>query len=290
MATVSLNNEYCQVQVWAKGFRVSQRSEEFQLVVPNDPSGLESLEQASLRLDWSGVLPSLYRLDENIDNEFHLSVHSDSLQLVHAAPSKDRHQRRSVVICIATLPVDWRSPRLEDSLPKVASLLRRLARVFAGQFELAPDHILHQLKIAGFLSERQFDYSKEPATGSIPWVHVAEEICKWNGIRALGTMGFSAFSANVLCCTPNTVPEPIPRGVDAICDLESGRISPHGPAIRLWAPPPRVAPPDDITAALKAIRADQEAIRREHQASQSLLEQMYRAMTEFFDEMGGRRR
>lgn len=280
------------VQVWGKGFRVSQHTEEFQLLVPADA---ERLEEHELRVDptkWGSVLKALYRLDESIfERQFFIQLSAGSVGFLAVGPTRDRNGRLSAIAVASSSPLDWGDHDLAQRIARLASLSRRILRQAQSDLDGAPEGMRSTLRDGTYLGERLFPLGAEDADLSIDWQAVAHEVSRWKGIAALSTPYLAGLGANVLVGTRHEG-ERLAR-IAGVIEPPAWKMVPLGPGIELW--PQAVEPQQevvevkteaehlaDISATLRAMHADQRDWQQKYEKDQSRLAAVLDVVSNWF--------
>lgn len=281
----------CAVQVWAKGFRITERSEEYQLIIPNLAISLEPEERRFATVDWGPILRDLYRIGDDVcAKQFFLGLTANSINFTIVRQSRDRNDRSSVIGFSGTTPINWDSSSLTMLVSRSSHLVKRLAQKFAEPLRRAPDHVRHQLKEGTFLPNREFDLSEEPLDDEVDWAPICRQLQRWNGIQGIATKHLAGLGANVLVGTRQDLVgtrQDAERadGVAAIIDLSSGEIERITDDLRLWGPPstaplpvhaePTLPRVEEIIETLKELRDDQRRIHENQQKCYSLMEAFF---------------
>lgn len=280
-ALVSNTDMVCRVQVWAKGFRITERSEEYQLIIPNVASSLEPEERRFATVEWGPILRDLYRIEDDVcAKQFFLGLTTNSINFTIVRQSRDRNDRSSVIGFSSTTQINWESSNFTTLVSRSSHLSKRLAQKLAEPLRRAPDHIRHQLKEGTFLPNREFDLSEEPLDDEIDWGPICRQIQRWNGIQGIATPHLAGLGANVLVGTRQEAARA--DTIAAIIDLASGELERITDDLRLWGPPSTapipvpVEPPlphaAEIIETLREMRDDQRRIHEEQQKHYSLME------------------
>lgn len=278
----------CMVQVWAKGFRITERSEEYQLIIPNIASSLAPEERRFATVDWGPILRDLYRIDDDVcAHQFFLGLTTDSINFTIVRQSRDRNDRSSVIGFSGTTPINWESSNFTTLVSRSSHLTKRLAQKLAEPLRRAPDHIRHQLKEGTFLPNREFDLSEEPLDDEVDWAPICRQVQRWNGIQGIATPHLAGLGANVLVGTRQDAERA--DSIAAIIDLASGELEKITDDLRLWGPPatapipipvpgpvePALPRVEEIVEILKEMRDDQRRIHDEQQKHYNLMESFF---------------
>ncbi len=90
------------VQVWGKGFRVTEDTEEFQRCVPSKSVEISLLEKKLATLVWGPILEPLYRMSEReVGAQRCVLFDATQLLAVSFSKSEDKHGRPSIVLTTA---------------------------------------------------------------------------------------------------------------------------------------------------------------------------------------------
>lgn len=257
------------VSIWAKGYRVSNSSEEFQLVVPAESGGLQGLEQTVAAATWPAILDDLLRGDDRLlKDEFCLLVNQNQLIAVALAPSRDRFRRRSVVAVGAMAACDWSDAQLATHVAKTRNLALRLAQQYGEVLAANAPHLEKQLRSNRFIPERQFQVAGEETADLSLWTEIVAEIRKWRGVTGVATAGLCRTGANVLYGTADEMARV--RGVltvDGLFDSRSRSISPIGDGLTPWSlvkpEEPKTERKIPVEEQLAALRSEIKDIRTE---------------------------
>jgi hypothetical protein len=235
------------VQVWGKGFRVTQDSEEFQRYVPTEtPTSV--LESGLGSAPWGKILEPLYGLSiRELALQRCVLFNADSLIALAFAPTEDRHGRPSLVLTTAATPIAWDRRELPDVAGRTVSLAARLAASYSEVLRRNPPSVERQLRSGSFLSSRQFALSDEAPDASIDWGHVMEAVKLWRGIAGVCTPRLTALGANIVLGTKHEAETArrLREDVDGYFDVRDSEIHPLSARIDRWQPP-------DVTAAVAA--------------------------------------
>lgn len=225
--------------ILGKGFRVSEKSEEFQLLVPQDKSMLKSsLENLVVNLDnWPSILQKIYDLNSTqVKSEFCVLITSSEFLFLSTAHTKDKHNRSSIIVVASVTPIIWDDKNLPLILGKSQALTKRLVRLYAPIFENAKSFIEDQLKKGIFIQNRFFELKDEPDEPELDWELILKEIKKWKGIKGISTLSLAEIGANILIGTDHEVGVCIGKGIgiDGRFDLIQNKILPIGSNLKLW--------------------------------------------------------
>jgi hypothetical protein len=228
------------IHAWAKGFRVSSRSEEFQIVVPADPKELEGIELRLTQEAWPTILEHLYRAPSNsIAQEFAILFDPDEVLVVSVSPSADGMQRTSLVAVCATARISWETERVAEILAKLKALVARLSTSYGAAFRGANEQARNQLRGGRFLQNRTFSLGEEKPNEDLPWAQIAAEVRKWKGIAGIATPGLCGLGANVLFGTRDDFERHRAHiALAGFFDVARGQIQTEGNHLTLWVPEP----------------------------------------------------
>lgn len=242
--------------IWAKGFRVTERSEEFQLVVPHDSKELGPFEHEFSEDEWGVALTELYRADSSTwSAQFHVALGNQTVGVTRVAQSADKHGRPSAV-AVRVLAEST------QGLAKPASLALQLASTYAETLRGAPRAIGIQLKDNRFLEDRTFDLNSVAGDTSVDWEPIETQLRLHTGISTIATSLLASLGANLLI---GRIPElRTYPDIDGIFDPTAGellRLSDKISPIEEIKPVTTEAPTiDDLRDALREIRETQHQI------------------------------
>lgn len=265
------------VQAWAKGFRISDASAEFQLVVPAAHEQLDVGEQGSARVLWGDVLRPLYRLKPaSLAREFAICFGEATLICYSAAHSRDKEQRPSIVVVAAAVPMSWDDEFLPVTVAAVRTLTGRLSEAYGDVFRGAPDAVQRQLQEGRFLPSRMFDLESETPDESVPWKAVVREAKRWKGVHGIATPLFLPMGANILFGTRDEAERNRSRRLDGYMDVARGeifalspKITPAASSLRPSEKPSEVV---EESASLGSVRQQLDTLIEGQRRTQSLLE------------------
>lgn len=271
------------VQTWAKGFRVSERSEEFQLVVPASHAELRVGEPSLEAVPWGEVLEPLYLVKASLlAREFALLLSSTSATAVAAAHSEDKLGRRSIVVVAATVPVEWSDEDLAKRFGATHALVTRLAEMYGTVLRGSRPEVQTQLRDGRFLTDRSFSLESEEEGSGIGWKTVAREIKRWQGIKGIATPHLVGLGANVLYGTQDEALRSAGGfPLDAFLDMSRAQLSPLNDALSLWpAPEPEIQdripePVTEETDPLKRIDGRLQQIAEQQTRTHNLVHAMF---------------
>lgn len=238
------------VQVWTKGFRVTQDSEEFQRVVPLELN-VDGLERDLLTLPWGRSIEPLYGLTaKELSAQRAVLVAPEEVCAVCISRTEDKYGRPSVVVVTARTRIAWDDPGLGETVGRDVSLAARLANAYAEAFRLTPPNVDRQLRSGAFLSSRLFDLAAERATEGIDWDAVMRGVREWKGVRGVSTNRLLGLGANVVLGTRHEAEvASASNRIDGFYDVREKRIVPLGNALTPWHAPASTGGPP-VAAAL----------------------------------------
>jgi hypothetical protein len=228
------------VSVWAKGFRVSRDSEEFQLVVPGGIKELDGAIERELARssEWPRVLEALYMMDEErVSAQWALLLSKNEITAIRAAGSQDRQRRPSVTVVAATFTTSWNERDLSSSVSNVQSLAVQLSMDFSKAFQGAPEKVARQLRDGRFVSTRVFDIDARDnrRDDRKSWDLIVQSIKRWNGITGIATPAMVSLGANIVFGTEHEARVLSGRTkVDGYCNVHDRAIVPLTSTITLW--------------------------------------------------------
>jgi hypothetical protein len=224
------------VTVWAKGFRVSHDSDEFQRVVPLRAQDLSLGVERDLDSlqSWASVLEALYKLSEyELSSQRCLIVRPDEVAVVAAGASEDKHGRPTrVLVCVAS-KADWTSSTLAAIVASSSALAGRLAVSYAANFRRNPVDVLKQLQASTFVSDRQFEILFERAQETIDWPAVMNTVKAWRGIRGVSTSKLVGLGANIFIGTQHEADRAGVR-LDGVIDTKDWSLTPLNQNVTRW--------------------------------------------------------
>jgi len=192
------------IMVFAKGFRVSESTEEFQLVIPEQTSSAErGLEQqVCSRIEWPKILSKCYGLsDAEARRQLAVLFEAQETSVMAVARTEDRHGRPSIVVVAATAPVDWSGESVTTVIGRCHSLADRMAQSYSSSFRETPSQLTKQLRLGRFLPDRSFALETERASSVQPWGAIVTAVREWRGIRGVATPRLVDVGSNVLLAT-----------------------------------------------------------------------------------------
>lgn len=276
------------IQIWAKGFRVSEASSEFQLVLPPESSTLTAGEHRLTRFTWGEFLEPLYRLNPtDLASEFAVLLDGSdgTATVISAAHSEDRSGRRSIVVLGATLSVHWESAELGAHMQRARTLATRLAAIYAEVFRGCRTDVEKQLRDGQFVRTREFSLEHERLDPTIDWEKISLEMKRWKGITGIATKQFLALGANILLGTSDEAERARASGLDAYYDLACGEIIPLTSTLSLWAeqePSAQGQPSGAPVDPLATITDRLERIEEQQRKTLGLLELFYSMASKFW--------
>ena len=279
------------VLVFAKGFRVSNSTEEFQLVVPPTGGDLESTtEHKTLWLrGWQATIQQFYDLSErDAERQRCLLIIDGDCVLIAIRKSVDSHGRPSVV-CVAVVCSPSGDHSDASTVNRSDALARRLAASYANVFADGAQEIESQLRAGSFLPNRYFDLAEEPPLEKdFDWSRALSALREWHGVTGFATQKMSALGANVLLGTKHEAE----RAVAAKAALD-GFLAPGSSQIRqlgsgiTTAIEEEASPPSDLTG---PATSDLEPILDRLDRQNSLLSELLSLGGEILNALSGRKR
>ena len=191
------------LMVLAKGFRISQDSEEFQLVSPPNLRALtHDLESRLARNEaWPRVLGELYSVsrEQMLTLPCVLLAPSAALAL-SVAPARDRYGRPTVVAVSATSSIDWSSSAVEEIVAHTAALARFAAADLSRRFEGSPREVVTNLR------KERVDLALDAFAGATDdgiefWRAIIRCAREWKGILGLAAAPLAHLGGNVVIGT-----------------------------------------------------------------------------------------
>jgi hypothetical protein len=231
------------VQVWGKGYRVTEDSEEFQRCVPTRGATVSPLEKSLAALSWGPILEPLYKMnDRDLGVQRCILFDAHQLMALSFAKSEDSHGRPSVVLATAATDISWRSPQLGLIAARSVRLAGRLGSAYAEAFHGNPKATGEQLREGAFLPSRGFEIDKEEADTAIEWPGVITAVKRWRGITGVATPRVLTLGANVALGTRHEAERARKQTrVDGYYDVREKGIAPLSAALTPWEEP-HVAP------------------------------------------------
>jgi len=245
------------VQIWAKGYRSSEDSEEFQRYIPQQRDQLSVLEARIAGLSWGRILEPLYGLaDRELSSQRCLLLEASELMAVSFSRTEDRHNRPSIVLVTASSPIHWDDTGLGDIAARTAALALRLSGSYALSLKGNPEFVGLQLRSNEFLPVRAFALADEAPDVAVEWVQVLRAVRQWRGIRGVSTPRLLSLGANVLLGTKFEAERAQGQQVvDGFYDVRERDIKPLSSRFVKWeqpqpAPPPLLPPTNAEVPAL----------------------------------------
>lgn len=239
MATEIVTADAPTFMILAKGFRVSEDSEEFQLVWPPTRKALtyESERRLVDHSAWPAVLGALYVMGrQDIGRLRCVLLTPESTTSVAVSQSRDRFGRPMVVAVGATASISWSSTKVEETVSLVSSASQFVAAELAKRFDGNPREILAELKGERFsvgLEEFQ-----GPAAEDLEfWNSVIRCARQWRGIRGLAHPPLVALGGNVVLGTEHEAVRFAATGntsIDGFYDGGTQRIVPTSRNLSRW--------------------------------------------------------
>lgn len=224
------------VQVWGKGFRVSEDTEEFQQYVPLRGVSLSHLEGGLRSLPWAPIIEPLYRMtDREVGAQRCVLFDARQLLALSFARSEDKHKRPSIVLVSATVDIRWDSNRLGAIVGRTVALAGRLAAAYADTFRGNANAVADQLRSGGFLPSRIFDLDDERSDSAFDWTSVMAAVKRWRGVAGVATPRMLTAGANVALGTRHEAERAqLQCCVDGYYDVRDKEISPLSTALSRW--------------------------------------------------------
>ncbi len=248
---ISQNAAY--VQVWGKGFRVTEDSEEFQRFVPLETPSPSSLEAKLQLIKWGKILEPLYSVPEReLGNQLCLLFDTSGLLSISFALTEDRHQRPSLLLTSALTAIDWEGGNINDSAAKLTWLTSRLASAYAVTIRGNSDLIGKQLISNRFLPNRSFDLSEEEPNPTQDWNQIFSAVKRLRGVTGICTLRMLGLGANVLLGTKYEAERARQQfALDGYFDPRENEIRPLTDQLGPWAEkavsPTPSSPKEDIS-------------------------------------------
>jgi hypothetical protein len=201
---ITTTSNRASIQIWAKGFAVSDRTQEFQLVVPSSESMLRHEESATLAARWIEHLQPLYRTaTKRLEQEFAVFFPSPNRVLgMCATHSFDHVKRKSIVVAAVLTEVDWTSPlSCATRIAWTCETALKAASSFARDSSKMPD-LSERLRANEYLQDRRVDFADDDVRNKGNWIPLVDGISRWSGVRGLASTGLATIGrelgANVL--------------------------------------------------------------------------------------------
>lgn len=186
------------ILVMAKGFRVSEPTEEFQRVIPRATDELSAIESRVAGFKhWPSILEDLYRLNSSaLLSERMILTTADQVAVVSVALSEDKYNRPSPIVVCASAPISWYGEAAELTAAKCSSLTVRLAAIYARLFAGAPERVREQLRDGSFITERSYSLADEYVDEDVESIIAA--VRKWKGVTGVSTAILAPLGANII--------------------------------------------------------------------------------------------
>ncbi len=224
------------VQLWGKGYRVTQEGEEFQRYIPVE-TPTNALEAHLATVAWGAILEPLYSVPfrELALQRCVLFDHHSAIAVAFA-PTADKHGRPSLVLTSAAAPLNWSSSDVADRIGRVVSLAGRLATSYSEVMKGNPPNVGRQLRSGAFLSSREFALGDEVPDTSINWETVMQAVRQWRGINGVCTPRLIGLGANVVLGTKHEADttKGLDESVDGYFDVRDSGIHPLSHGIEPW--------------------------------------------------------
>lgn len=231
------------LMVLTKGFRVSQDSEEFQLVWPPSPKALtyETERRLLVHDAWPAVLRALYSMPPLDTRALQCVLLTPSAATsVAVSPSRDRYDRPMFVAVCATAPISWDSAGVDATVAQLVALSRDAAGQLSSRFERNPKEVALDLRNDRFQVDLS-GFSGPSHTDLDYWRAVILSARQWNGISGLGAPPLIALGANVLLGTEHEAMRFAGTGsgatIDGFYDPVAARIVPISRNLAKWHQP-----------------------------------------------------
>lgn len=224
------------IQIWGKGFRVSEDTEEFQRCVPMVEDSLSPMETGLNVIRWGSLLEHLYGSSErDLAGQFCILFGANEIMSISVAANTDKHRRPSLVLVAAAVGINWYHQEPERFLPLLTALTQRLAAAYSKAFDGNPAQVQKQLKENTFLPTRTFDLSDEVPDSRQDWQKVIRAVRRWKGINGIATPRLAGLGANVVIGTRHESERAINQHfIDGYMDVRTCEIHPISAAISLW--------------------------------------------------------
>lgn len=225
------------IQVWGKGYRITEDNEEFQRYLPLDNTPLSQLETNLSSVRWGRILEQLYKLtDRELLAQKCVLFDDNQLVAIAFGKSEDLHGRGSLVLCAASVRILWRSDSLGDIAARAVVLANRLAVSYGDVFRGNPATIGTQLRRGTFLPSRDFELDEESPDRTIDWKHVMAAVQRWRGVTGVSTSKLMSAGANILIGTRHEAETAQSRTeVDGFYDIREREIIPLTTTVVPWS-------------------------------------------------------
>lgn len=231
--------ESAQIQVFGKGFRATEDSEEFQRLVPKEPSVLATGLERKLQgfRSWPAVIEPLYGVvKREAAAQFSVLVGAEEILASAFAVTEDSFKRPSVVIVCARVEIVWDSPDLALTFGRCVGLASRLAAEYGEAFAADQARVAAQLRRGAFLPNRRVDLLRERLPTQLDWAKLVNSIKKWRGIDGVATPRLVGLGANVVVGTKHEAERSsVKNGIAGFYDVREEEIIPVGEALKPWA-------------------------------------------------------
>lgn len=199
---IKLRPALCSVQVWAKGFQVSEATSELQLVVPASTEKLSPFERHIPSDLWRKTTSGIYGTGERRrTQQFALLLTEQGATVATASVGRDQRNRQSIVAVACSIHRDDSGESVAQALASAQRLSRELSLTLSEAFSGAPEHVAHQLRDGTFLESREFQLPVASPQSIHEWSRLARELEIWGGISGVATPIFMPLGANVLIGT-----------------------------------------------------------------------------------------
>ena len=226
------------LQIWGKGFLVSEDHVEFQRCVPQGKEDMTLFEAQLESVRWGSVLEPLYgNSDRDLAGQFCVLFGLDEMMSISLASTIDKHKRPSLVLVAASVRSTPDQQAQTGLLPMTVSLSLRLAGAYSKTFEGNPAQVQQQLKGNTFLPTRSFDLIDELPDRRQDWGKLIESVQQWKGIRGIATPRLVGLGANVVVGTRHESEKAIKQTpLDGYMDVRTYEIHPLTSELSLSQP------------------------------------------------------
>ena len=193
------------IDLWGKGHRVTRGSGEFQRLAPLKQSATSSsLEMSMDRFEqWPSVLDSLHKaVPSSLSEQYCVLVTEHEVAVVVPHASRDAHERPSVIVVVAYVPIDWRlHAELVARIGRARSLCVRLGKEVAMALSGRNEDVSTRLRAGTFLPAEGHELSVERAPDQAFWEELMGGVARFRGITGVATPRMFALGANVIVGT-----------------------------------------------------------------------------------------
>jgi hypothetical protein len=262
---MAIKNEIARanLQIWGKGFRVSEDTEEFQRYVPKNRDELSSIERQLESLRWGSLLEQLYGISErDLAGQFCVLFDANEMMSISVATTTDKHRRPSLVLVTASVRISWEHNEPEESLACIAALSLRLAGAYSKSFDGNPAQVQKQLKEDAFLPSRAFDLADEIPDARQDWTKLLSSVRRWKGIKGIATPRLAGLGANMIVGTRHESERAFKQNaIDGYIDVRTCEIHPLTGGIALWQEEPKSKQPDEMLEAQQSRDTDLQELK-----------------------------